>query len=74
MRRDGDGRGELPRRAGGGEVPPARAAALAWVLQLETLEEVLRRDLRLLDVIVQDEYTHDVVTQAGEVYVVFDTT
>jgi hypothetical protein len=35
---------------------------------------VLRPGLDLVDVIVQDEYTHDVVTRAGDVHVVFDTT
>jgi predicted HTH domain antitoxin len=57
-----------------GEVSPARAAPLAWVAQLETLEEVLHRGLPIEDVIVQDEYTHDIVTRAGELYVVFDST
>ena len=76
MRSGGDGSGELPRRAGGGAgtIGPERAAALAWVLRLQTLEEVLRPGLDLVDVIVQDEYTHDVVTRAKDVHVVFDTT
>jgi len=57
-----------------GEVSPQRAAPLAWVAQLETLEDVLRRGLSIVDVVVQDEYTHDIVTRFGEVYVVFDST
>jgi hypothetical protein len=57
-----------------GEVPPERAAPLAWVARLETLEDVLQRGLEVVDVIVQDEYTHDVVARAAELYVVFDAT
>lgn len=57
-----------------GEVSDQRAAPLAWVAQLDTLEDVLRRGLSIVDVVVQDEYTHDVVTTAGELYVVFDST
>jgi hypothetical protein len=79
MRSGGDGSGELPRRAGGsaGTISPERVAALAWTLKLQTLEEVLHRGLDLVDVVVQDEYTHDVVTRAGklgELYAVFDAT
>ena len=74
MRQDGEGRGDLPRCAGPGDVAPERAASLAWVLHLQTLEEVLRRDLQLVEVVTQDEYTNDVVTRSGDVYVVFDTT
>jgi hypothetical protein len=70
VRHEGDGRSEHRGSSRRGEVAPA----LAWVLRLETLEEVLRRGLELVDVIVQDEYTHDVVTRSGEAYVVFDTT
>lgn len=70
VRREGDEQSEHRERAGRGEVPPA----LAWVSRLETLEEVLRTGLELVDVIVQDEYTHDVVTRRGEAYVVFDAT
>jgi hypothetical protein len=57
-----------------GDVPPQHVAPLAWVAQLETLEDVLRRGLAIADVVVQDEYTHDIVTSAGELYVVFDST
>jgi hypothetical protein len=57
-----------------GEVSDQRAAPLAWVARLDTLEDVLRRGLSIVDVVVQDEYTHDVVTTVGELYVVFDST
>jgi hypothetical protein len=38
-----------------------------------TLEDVLRLG-ELVEIIVQDEYTHDVVMHVGEVWRVFDTT
>lgn len=45
---------------------------------LRTLEDVLRwahaRGGRVLDVIVQDEFTHDVVVEVDGTYQVFDTT
>lgn len=44
----------------------------------KTLEDVLAwahaTGGTLLDVIVQDEYTHDVIVRAGAEYLVFDTT
>ncbi len=39
-----------------------------------TLEEVLRAGGLPVDVIVQDEYTHDVVVPDGERFLVYDTT
>jgi hypothetical protein len=57
-----------------GDVSPQRVAPLAWVAQLETLEDVLHRGLAIVEVVVQDEYTHDVVAHAGELYLVFDST
>ncbi len=57
-----------------GEISVQRAAPLAWVAQLDTLEDVLQRGLSIADVVVQDEYTHDIVTTVGELYVVFDST
>jgi hypothetical protein len=56
------------------ELAPQRVAPLAWAAHLETLEEVLRRGLHIVDVVVQDEYTHDVVAAAGELFLVFDST
>lgn len=41
---------------------------------IATLEDVLARGFDIVDVIVQDEYTHDVVARRGESFVVFDTT
>ena len=57
-----------------GDLSPQRVAPLAWVAQLETLEDVLRRGLAIADVVVQDEYTHDIVAHAGELFLVFDST
>ncbi len=46
--------------------------------ELRTLEEVLgwaqARGHALVDVVTQDEYTHDVVVAAGARWLVFDTT
>jgi hypothetical protein len=45
-----------------------------------TLEEVIRWGLSqnppcvLADVVVQDEFTHDVVVRCGDVWLVYDTT
>jgi hypothetical protein len=53
---------------------------LAQARQPATLEGVLRwafgrsPPLALVGVTVQDEYTHDVVLRAGDVWLVFDTT
>ena len=57
-----------------GGVEPAVVASLGWVGTLDTLEDVLRRPLSIVEVIVQDEYTHDVITRHDGVHVVFDTT
>ena len=57
-----------------GDVSPQRVAPLAWVAQLETLEDVPHRGLAIVEVVVQDEYTHDVVAHTGELYLVFDST
>lgn len=58
-----------------GALPSEAVAALAAFAACETLEDVVRR-LDLVDVVVQDEYTHDVIARpaAGSVFLVFDTT
>ncbi len=43
-------------------------------MPVETLEDVLRLGHDLVEIIVQDEYTHDVVTRAPDGYRVYDTT
>jgi hypothetical protein len=44
----------------------------------KTMEEVVRWVLlskhSIDEIVVQDEYTHDVVVRAGDVFLVFDTT
>lgn len=57
-----------------GTVGSEIAAQLDDVTRLATLEDVLHRGLEVLAVIVQDEYTHDVVCRARDAFVVFDTT
>jgi hypothetical protein len=51
---------------------------VALASRQRTLEEVTRWALasghRVLDVITQDEYTHDVVIAANDVFLVYDTT
>jgi hypothetical protein len=44
-------------------------------VELRTLEALVRRpDLMIIDVIVQDEYTHDVVATDGTRFLVYDST
>lgn len=58
----------------------AAAARLAIATRLATLEDLLRVGFaqqppwELREVIVQDEFTHDVVVDAGAGFLVFDTT
>ncbi len=58
-----------------GDIAPEILSGLVSATRLATLEDVLRWGGDVLDVIVQDEYTHDVVVRgpAGG-YLVFDTT
>lgn len=64
-----------------GPVAPEALARAAAATGLATLEEVLRFGFsqrpswELADVVVQDEYTHDVIVQGpAPAYLVFDTT
>ena len=55
----------------GGEL----AARLAVVATFRTLEDVLRWSSEIVDVIVQHEYTHDVIVRGPPpAFVVFDST
>jgi hypothetical protein len=56
-----------------GAVMPDLVARLEIVTKLETLEDVLHWGGDIADVIVQDEYTHDVVLR-HPAFLVFDTT
>ena len=42
--------------------------------KLDTLEDVLRWGAHVVEVVVQDEYTHDVIAQHAGGFLVFDTT
>jgi hypothetical protein len=45
------------------------------VPRFETLEDVLRAGIAIVDVVVQDEFTHDVIARDPRGgYLVFDTT
>lgn len=57
-----------------GEVSPEQVAALGHATRLVTLEDVLRWGADVLAVVVQDEYTHDVIVRSGSGILVFDTT
>ena len=59
-----------------GTVAPEHVAALGHATRLVTLEDVLRWGADVIAVVVQDEYTHDVIVRAGRTpgFLVFDTT
>jgi hypothetical protein len=62
-----------------GALPPAIVDALLVFERAATLEDVLpwahARGGELVDVIIQDEFTHDVIVRAGpSAFLVFDTT
>lgn len=40
----------------------------------QTLEDLLRSGADIVEVVVQDEYTHDVVVKARDGFLVYDTT
>ena len=67
-------------RVAGSGVASEVLARLGPATGLATLHEVLQFAFaqgppwELAEVIVQDEYTHDVVIQAGAAFLVFDTT
>jgi hypothetical protein len=44
------------------------------LMKLETLEDVLHAGYHVVDVIVQDEYCHDVIATRDDRWFVFDTT
>ena len=62
-----------------GEIAPEGHARVAHASRLDTLEEVLRfgcaQRWEVAEVIVQDEFTHDVVVSTPtSTFIVFDTT
>lgn len=53
----------------------AGATAPAVYGELDGLDDVLRRpELVLVEIVVQDEYTHDAIFRRGDAFLVFDTT
>jgi hypothetical protein len=56
-----------------GDVSEELVARLSPVTRLETLEDVLRWGGDVVEIVVQDEYTHDVILGAPA-HLVFDTT
>jgi len=57
-----------------GSVAPEARARVAHAACAVSLEDVLRAGFEIVEVVVQDEFTHDVITRANETFVVFDTT
>jgi hypothetical protein len=61
-----------------GAVSPTAVDALAVFERARTLEDVLawahRGGGELVEVIVQDEYTHDVIVRTPDAFLAFDTT
>jgi hypothetical protein len=43
-------------------------------MMFETLEDVIRAGLDVVEVVTQDEYTHDVIVAKDDKFLVFDTT
>jgi hypothetical protein len=58
-----------------GTLAAADVAALGPVARLQSLAELLHAGLDVVEIVVQDEYTHDVVARGrGPAYLCFDTT
>jgi hypothetical protein len=57
-----------------GLTPARRAVLEATIAHDRTLGDVVQRGGHVVDVIIQDEYTHDVVVADGELYLVYDST
>jgi hypothetical protein len=58
-----------------GPIPESVLAQVAIAERFRTLEDVVRWRYELIDVIVQDEYTHDVIVRGpAPAYLCFDTT
>ena len=47
---------------------------VARLTQPATLHDAIGLGLAVVNVVIQDEYTHDVVVSAGEVFAVYDST
>jgi hypothetical protein len=58
-----------------GAIGAELAARVAVAAKFQTLEDVVRWSGEVVDVVVQDEYTHDVIVRGPDhAFVVFDST
>jgi hypothetical protein len=57
-----------------GTLDPAQIARGEPATRLGSLDQAITAGLDILDVVVQDEYTHDIVAMCNGVVVVLDTT
>ena len=57
-----------------GEVAPEVVGRVACATKLVSLAELIPWGGDIVDVVTQDEYTHDVVVVRGGTFLVFDTT
>ena len=65
----------LPLEARAALSPQVRAGVERAIGEATTLGELIQRGAQVIDVVVQDEYTHDVVVaHAAHVYLAFDST
>ena len=48
--------------------------SLVTFRSFKTLQDVVAAGLEVVDVVIQDEFTHDVLVRWNELYLVFDTT
>lgn len=51
-----------------------RAGWAERVKRHRILEDVVRDGLEVVDVVVQDEFTHDILVNLGDVWLVYDCT
>jgi hypothetical protein len=57
-----------------GVIDPAVGERLAPATRFDSLEDLLTWNHDLVEIIVQDEFTHDVILRAAPAFLVFDTT
>lgn len=57
-----------------GSVAAEVLAKLAPASTFPALEDLLRWNHDLVEIVIQDEFTHDVVMRAAPAFLVFDTT
>ncbi|HEY0251979.1 MAG TPA: hypothetical protein VGC41_10655 [Kofleriaceae bacterium] len=57
-----------------GAIDPQALARLGLAETFRSLEDLLAWNHDLVEIVVQDEFTHDVVLRAAAAFLVFDTT